>query len=128
MKSGTWSIEPISVSIRMTASLAPPWRGPYSAAVAAAQAEYGSAWDEATVRNAVVPQFCSWSACRMNKTSNAWARTGSASYRGSAVFHIIDRKFDAKSSELSGYTNGMPTLKRWQAAASVGILAMSRTI
>ena len=33
-----------------------------------------------------------------------------------------------KLSELSGYTNGMPTQKRWHAAASVGILAMSRTI
>jgi len=28
MKSGTFSMLPISVSIRMTASLAPPWRGP----------------------------------------------------------------------------------------------------
>ena len=39
---------------------------PYSAAAAAAQAEYGSAWLEPTTRMAVVPQFCSWSAWRMN--------------------------------------------------------------
>ena len=59
MKAGTFSIEPISVSMRMTISLAPPWRGPYSAAQAAAQHEYGSACDDPTTRMAVVEQFCS---------------------------------------------------------------------
>ena len=39
MKSGTFSMLPISVNMRMTASLAPPCRGPYSAAAAAAVAE-----------------------------------------------------------------------------------------
>ena len=52
---------------------------------------------------------------------------GSGSYLGSATLNIIERKFSAKLSELSGYTNGIPTLKRWQAAARVGILAIRRT-
>ena len=51
---------------------------------------------------AVVEQFCSWSACRMKRTSSARASTGSGSNRGSATFHIIERKLAEKSSELSG--------------------------
>ena len=51
---------------------------------------------------AVVEQFCSWSAWRMNRTSRARASTGSASNRGSAIFHIIERKFEVNGSELSG--------------------------
>jgi len=39
---------------------------------------------------------------RMNSTSRARARTGSASKRGSAIFHIIDRKLEVKGRELSG--------------------------
>ena len=39
MKAGTLSIEPISESIRTTASLAPPCSGPYSALAAAAADE-----------------------------------------------------------------------------------------
>ncbi len=38
-KAGTWSREPMRSSIRITASLAPPWSGPYSAAAAPAVAE-----------------------------------------------------------------------------------------
>ena len=71
-------------------------------AAAAAVAEYGSAWAAPMVRIAVVEQFCSWSAWRMNKMSSARASTGLAAYRGSAIFHIIDRKLAQKSSELSG--------------------------
>ena len=93
---------PISVSMRITASLAPPWRGPYRAAAAAAVAEYGSECEDPTTRMAVVEQFCSWSAWRMKRMSSARARTGSASKRGSATFHIMERKFGAKSSVLSG--------------------------
>src|SRR5487761_289224 len=102
MNAGTLSIDPISVSMRMTSSLAPPCRGPYRAAQAAAQHEYGSAWEDPTTRMAVVEQFCSWSAWRMNRVSRAWARTGLASKRGSATFHIIERKLAQNSSELSG--------------------------
>ena len=39
----------------------------------------GRRGDEPTTRIAVVPQFCSWSAWRMNSTSSACASTGSAS-------------------------------------------------
>ena len=41
--------------------------------------EYGSAWLEPITRIAVVPQFCSWSAWRMNSTSMARSSTGSTS-------------------------------------------------
>ena len=94
MKAATLSIEPISVSMRTTASLAPPCSGPYSADAADAAAEYGSAWLEPTTRIAVVPQFCSWSAWRMNSTSIARSSAGWTSY--SPTFHIIVRK-------LAGY-------------------------
>ena len=46
MKSRTLSTEPIRRSIRSTASLAPPCSGPYSAAMPAETAEYGSTWLE----------------------------------------------------------------------------------
>ncbi len=96
--------------MRTTASLAPPWSGPYSAAAAAAAAEYGSAWLEPTTRMAVVPQFCSWSAWRMNSTSIARSRTGWTSY--SPTFHIMLRKLAGYDSWLSGRKNGSPTEKR----------------
>src|SRR5580658_3159259 len=102
MKSGTLSMLPMSVNMRITASLAPPWRGPYSAAAAAAGAEYGSECDEPTTRMAVVEQFCSWSAWRMTRTSRARVKMGLGSKWGSATFHIIDRKLEQKSRELSG--------------------------
>jgi hypothetical protein len=75
---------------------------------------------------ALVEQFCSWSAWSMKSTSRARDRMGSASKRGSAIFHIMDRKLDGKSRELSGKTKGKPTENRWAKAARVGILAMSR--
>ena len=73
------STEPISRSILSTCSFAPPCSGPYSAATAAAAAEYGSTCELPTARIAFVEQFCSWSACRMNRTSSACSRTGSGS-------------------------------------------------
>ena len=87
--------EPMSLSIRSTCSFAPPCSGPYSAAVAAAAAEYGSARELPTTRIALVEQFCSWSACRVKSTSSAWARTGSGLYRGSVIRRIMLRKLPA---------------------------------
>jgi len=85
---GDW----IRRSILMTASLAPPCRGPCSAAMPADTAEYGSTREEPTERTALVEQFCSWSAFRIHSTSTARSTRGSAAYLGSAIFHIIDRK------------------------------------
>src|SRR5262245_51883297 len=110
--------------MRITCALAPPWRGPYRAAHAAHAARYGSGWDEPTTRIAVVEQFCSWSACRMNRTSRALASVGLSKAYFSSGLNIMFRKFSVNVLLLSGYTNGMPTLKRWQHAASVGILAI----
>jgi hypothetical protein len=59
MKSGTCLTEPISFSIRRTASFAPPWSGPYNAAAAPASATYGSACELPTPRMTLVLQFCS---------------------------------------------------------------------
>ena len=64
--------------MRITASLAPPCSGPYSAAIAAAVAEYGSGCEEPTARIALVEQFCSWSAWRMKSTSSARSISGTA--------------------------------------------------
>ena len=101
---GTRLLSPISISILITASFAPPWSGPYSAAAAAAVAEYGSASELPTERIALVLQFCSWSACRMNSTSIARSSTGSGAYFGSDIFHSIERKFPVYQRSLSGYT------------------------
>ena len=62
MKAGMFFLSPISASISSTASLAPPWSGPYSAAIPAETAENGSTCEEPTPRTALVEQFCSWSA------------------------------------------------------------------
>ena len=76
---------------------------PYSAAAAAAAvAEYGSAWALPTVRMAVVPQFCSWSACRMNSTSSALASAGSLHGMCSTGSNIMRRKLAGRSRRLSG--------------------------
>ena len=76
--------------MRSTASLAPPCSGPYSAAVAAAVAEYGSTCELPTPRMAVEEQFCSWSACRMNRMSSARSSVGFGRYFsfGGAEQHI----------------------------------------
>ena len=75
--------------MRSTSSLAPPCSGPESAAMAAAVVEKGSALELPTARMALVLQFCSWSACRMNSTSSARASTGLAAYLGSVRFHSM---------------------------------------
>ena len=49
---------------------------PYSAAAGAVAALYGSTRELPTDRIAFAEQFCSWSACRMNKTSIAFSSTG----------------------------------------------------
>lgn len=63
--------------MRITASFAPPWRGPYRAAAEAAMAEYGSTREEPTCVIVDVEQFISWSAWRMKRISRAFARRGS---------------------------------------------------
>src|ERR1051326_5561026 len=92
MNSGTFLIEPISASIRSTASFAPPCSGPYSAAAAAATAEYGSTCELPTARIAFVEQFCSWSAWRMKSTSSARSTAGFGVYFTSVVLNIMLRK------------------------------------
>ncbi len=76
MKAGMLSTLPIRRSMRSTASLAPPCSGPYSAPIAPASATYGSALADPITRIVVAEQFCSWSACRMNRMSSARSRTG----------------------------------------------------
>ena len=61
----------------------------------AATAVYGSTCDEPTARTALAEQFCSWSACRMNRISSARTSRSSAAYFGSLILNSIDRKFAA---------------------------------
>src|SRR5512144_1469511 len=96
--------------------------------MAPAVAEYGSASDEPTARIAFVEQFCSWSACRMKRTSSAFSSVGFGLYFTSAVLYIMFRKLPAKERSLSGYTYGKPIECLYANAARVGILAMRRTI
>ena len=79
MKSSTSSNSAMSSSMCRTASLAPPWRGPYRAPAAAATVTYGSEWALPTTRAVVVEQFCPWSACRTKSMSRASRSTGSIS-------------------------------------------------
>ena len=79
--------------MRSTSSFAPPCRGPERAAAAAAVARYGSLCELPTARMAFVLQFCSWSACRINRMSSARAITGLATYFGSTIFHSMFMKF-----------------------------------
>src|SRR4026208_1373624 len=67
----------------------------------AATAEYGSTCDEPTARTALVEQFCSWSACRMNRTSSARSTRGSGSYFSSVILYIMLRKLPADLRALS---------------------------
>ena len=53
-------------------------------------------------RIALVPQFCSWSACRMNSTSRARSSTGFTRYFASVILNSMFRKLPAKESSLSG--------------------------
>ena len=45
-----------------------------------------------TLRTALVEQFCSWSACRIQSTSSAFSSRGSGSYLTSVILNIIERK------------------------------------
>ncbi len=101
MKSSTRSRDPISSSMRMTASFAPPWSGPFKVAMAEVIAECMSASVAAVTRAANVEAFSSWSACRTRAMSKA--RTASAV--GFAPFSIR-RKSSAWPSERSGSTSG----------------------
>jgi hypothetical protein len=58
-----------------------------------ATAENGSTPLEPMARTALVLQFCSWSAWRMNSTSSALTNTGLASYLGSDMRATMERKF-----------------------------------
>ena len=68
--------EPISSSMWITASLAPPCAGPHSEAMPAATLANGLARELDASRTVEVLAFCSWSACRININSNAFALTG----------------------------------------------------
>ena len=58
----------------------------------AATAEYGSTCEDPTARTAAVEQFCSWSACRIQRTSSARSMRGSGWYLTSVILYIMFRK------------------------------------
>ena len=80
-KAGMLDAEPMRLSMRSTASLAPPCSGPYSAPTAPPTVVYTSTPDDARWRAAAVEQFISCSACRMNMTSSARASRGCGVWR-----------------------------------------------
>src|SRR3954453_17152135 len=94
----------------------------------AAQAEYGSTSDEPTSRTALVEQFCSWSACRIQRTSSARSIRGSGWYLTSVIRYIIERKLPGYERSLSGWTKGGRRLGRYGTAASGGTLALRRIV
>ena len=53
-------------------------------------------------RMALVLQFCSWSACRMNNTSRARSSTGCGRYFSSVILNSMFRKLPVKLRSLSG--------------------------
>ena len=53
-------------------------------------------------RIALVLQFCSWSACRMNSTSSARSSTGFGWYFSSVILNSMFRKLPVKLRSLSG--------------------------
>ena len=73
---GMLSGDPMSASMLRTASLAPPWAGPQSAAIPAAMQANGLAPVEPAILTVEVDAFCSWSACSRKIRSKARARTG----------------------------------------------------
>ena len=100
---------PISRSILMTASFAPPWLGPQSDATPAATHANGFASDEPAKRTMLVLAFCSWSACSRKSASIARTYGAGGAYSGSiGVLNIILRKFAAYVRSPRGYTNGCP--------------------
>ncbi len=116
----TRSIEPISVSIFITASLAPPWRGPFKAPIAAVIPEYTSDRVATQTRDVNVEAFNSWSAWRTNALLNASSAMASGSLPDS-----IYRKLAAKLKSLRGATGSKPFLIRAKDVTTVGTFAWS---
>mmetsp|Transcript_8491 Transcript_8491/g.21415 ORF Transcript_8491/g.21415 Transcript_8491/m.21415 type:complete len:204 (-) Transcript_8491:536-1147(-) len=123
---GMFSTEPISSSMRSTASLAPPCAGPQSEATPEAMHAKGLACEEPAMRTVEVEAFCSWSACSIRITSRHRAATGSSAYGREGRACIMYRKFSAKFRSSRGYTMGWPCAVLYAMAASVGILPMTR--
>mmetsp|Transcript_51749 Transcript_51749/g.118901 ORF Transcript_51749/g.118901 Transcript_51749/m.118901 type:complete len:214 (-) Transcript_51749:221-862(-) len=120
------STEPISASMRSTASLAPPCAGPHREAIPAAMHAKGLACDEEAMRTVDVLAFCSWSAWRMKIFSSAAACTWLTLYGSRGVANIMCRKLCAKPRAEHGYTTGWPMAVLYAIAAIVGIFAMRR--
>ena len=89
-----------------TASFAPPWAGPHSAAIPAAIQANGLAPEEPARRTVEVEAFCSWSAWRMKIRSIALASTGLIGLISHGVLNIMCRKFSAYVRSLRGYIMG----------------------
>ena len=103
MNGSTPSIEPISSSMYITSSLAPPWSGPLRVPTAVVMALYMSLRVAMVTRAAKVDALRPWSACRMRHTSRPFAM---ASVGFSPL--SIHRKFVAMSKSLFGRTKGLP--------------------
>ena len=85
-------LPPISFSMLMTASLAPPWLGPHSEAMPAAMQANGLAPEEPARRTVEVEAFCSWSAWSIRMRSIAFSSTGLTSYSSAGTENIMRRK------------------------------------
>ena len=113
---------PISSSIRITLSLAPPCSGPLSVPTADVIAEWMSASVAAVTRAEKVLALSSWSAWSTSAISTA--RVLSASAR---LPHSMYRKFAAWPRAGSGATGGFPARRRPIAATIVATCATRRT-
>ena len=106
----------------MTAAFAPPCRGPFSAATPATMVECRSVRVAAATRAANVDAFSSWSAWRINPTSNA--RAASAPGRSPVRRY---RKLAACPSAGSGVIGAPPAASLPSVATRVPVWAVSRT-
>ena len=79
-------------NISITAWLAPPWRGPQSAAIPAETEAYRLACEEPTILTVEAEQFCSWSAWRISNWSSALAIIGLTSDSEVGKPNIICKK------------------------------------
>ena len=102
---------PISSSMRITASLAPPCRGPFRAPIPLVIAECRSDRVAAVTRQAKVEALSSWSACRVSATSKVRVSSSSGSLPKSMY-----RKFAAWLRSLRGATGSLPVRTRPMAA------------
>ena len=118
----TRSTVPISRSMAMTSSLAPPCSGPFRAPIAEATTVYGSARVEAVTSPQNVEAFIVCSAWRIRHTSrmSATSRSGTRSVS-------MYRKFSLKLNSSRGGTWSSPWRMRAKAATMVGSFAMSLT-